>query len=109
MSVHKILYWTPRALSLAFALFLAVFALDVFSEGFTFWKTLAALAVHLIPTFLVLAVLVVAWRWEWFGAAGFVALGGLYAASKSRHPSWILLISGPLFVIALLFFLLSLI
>ncbi len=105
MTAQKLLLWTPRALSVAFTLFIAMFALDVFSEGTTFWKTLVALAIHLIPAFLVLAAAVAAWRWAWVGAAGFAALGGLYAATRGwRHPSWILIISGPLFVIAALFF-----
>jgi len=95
--------WTPRALVIAFAIFLSLFALDVFGEGYGFWGTLLALAVHLIPAAIVLAVLALAWRWEWTGAVGFGSAGLLYAATAWRHPSWILTISGPLFVLAALF------
>ena len=59
-----LLFWTPRVLTIAFILFLGLFALDVFGEGYGFWGTLVALLMHLIPNFVVLAVLIIAWRWE---------------------------------------------
>jgi hypothetical protein len=100
---RRILFWAPRALGIAFAVFLSVFALDVFGEGYGFWNTLFALAMHLIPTAIVVVVLVLAWRWEWIGAVLFAAAGTLYLLNTLRHPDWILLISGPLFLIAALF------
>ena len=69
----RALFWTPRALSIAFIAFLSVFALDVFDEHLGFWQTALALAMHLIPVFVLIAVLVLAWRWEWIGAALFAA------------------------------------
>ena len=105
MSVYskRALLWTPRALGSAFALFLSMFALDVFSEGYGFWNTILALGIHLIPTAIVVVVLVLAWRWEWIGAVLFAATGIAYMLAALRHLSWILSISGPLFVIAALF------
>lgn len=100
---RRILFWAPRALGIAFALFLSIFALDVFDEGYGFWNTLLALAMHLIPTAIVVVVLLLSWRWEWIGAVLFAAAGALYMANSLRHPDWILLISGPLFLIAVLF------
>ena len=99
----KLLFWAPRALCIVFAIFLSLFALDVFGEGLGFWKSLVALIIHLSPAGIVLAVLLAAWRWEWLGTAAFAGLGLLYAIKNSRHPDWILVISGPLFVIAALF------
>ena len=64
----RVLFWTPRVLCIAFTAFLSLFALDVFSEGSGFWGTAAALAIHLIPTAIMVVVLVLAWRWEWIGA-----------------------------------------
>jgi lysylphosphatidylglycerol synthetase-like protein (DUF2156 family) len=100
---RRILVWTPRALVILFAGFLSLFALDVFGEGYGFWGTFLALTMHLVPTAIVLAVLALAWHWEWIGAAGFGSAGLLYAATAWRHPSWVLTISGPLFLIAALF------
>jgi len=60
----KVLYWAPRVSCIAFALFLSLFAMDVFGEGLGFWRTLFALFMHLIPTFVVLLILALAWRWN---------------------------------------------
>jgi hypothetical protein len=50
---------------------LSLFALDVFDEGLGLWQTVVALAMHLRPTFFMVATLVVAWRWEWVGTLAF--------------------------------------
>jgi hypothetical protein len=99
----RVLFWTPRVLGIAFAIFLSMFALDVFSEGYSFWQTLGALMIHLVPTAIIVAVLVVAWRWEWIGAVLFAAAALFYLVTTLKHPDWILAISGPLFLIAALF------
>ncbi len=90
-------------MGIGFALFVSMFALDAFGEGTGFWSAALALALHLMPTALVVGALVLAWKWEWTGAILFSALGLLYAAKALHHPDWILLISGPLFLIAALF------
>lgn len=100
---RRALLWTPRALCIAFALLLSLFALDVFNEGYGFWRTLGALLMHLIPAAMVLVVLALAWRWGWIGTVVFAGLGMYYALTAWRHPDWVLTISGPLFVIAALF------
>ena len=64
----RLLFWTPRALAIVFIAFLSLFALDVFGEGYGFWQTLLALVIHLIPTWILIALLILAWRWEWIGA-----------------------------------------
>jgi len=104
---RRLLYWSPRILTLLFAVFVSLFALDVFDEGYDFWGTVAALFMHLIPTWIVLVVLAVSWRWEWIGAVLFVALGIVYVflAVGRGHPEWTLVISGPLFVVGGLFLL----
>jgi hypothetical protein len=100
---RRALFWAPRVLGILFAVFISLFALDVFEEGYGFWNTLLALTMHLIPTAIVAAVLVVAWRWEWVGAVLFAATGVFYMATALQHPDWALIISGPLFLIAVLF------
>ena len=49
----RVFHWSPRVLSILFALFLSIFALDVFSEGYAFAETILALLMHLIPTALI--------------------------------------------------------
>lgn len=103
--VKRLLYWTPRILCILFAAFLSLFALDVFGEGYTFWETVVALLMDLIPTGIVLIVLAIAWRWEWVGAVLFLALGAWYLVTAWGHFHWsaYLMISGPLFLVGVLF------
>jgi cytosine/uracil/thiamine/allantoin permease len=103
VSSRRILFWAPRALGIAFALFIGMFATDVFNEGYSFWNTVLAFAIHLVPAAIVVVVLVLAWRWEWIGAVLFAAVGTLYMLNVLRHLNWILMISGPLVLIAALF------
>jgi len=109
---NRMLFWTPRVLSLLFIVFLSLFALDVFGGNLGFWQTALALIMHLLPVFVLIVALIMAWRWEWIGAAIYAAAGLLYVVwvvSMSRPvPSamriiWILAIAGPAFVIAGLF------
>jgi hypothetical protein len=100
-----LLYWFPRVLCIGFALFLSVFALDVFDEHLTFWRLIVALAMHLVPSFVILAVLLVSWRWEWVGGILYIALGAFYVVRFGPHFPWTvsLVIGGPLCAIGLLF------
>ena len=102
-TAKRLLFWSPRILCIAFAVFLGLFALDVFNEHLGFWKTLLALAIHLVPAVLVVLVLALSWKWEWVGAVCFAALGILYAASVRVNLVSKLAISGPLFLLAALF------
>jgi hypothetical protein len=69
LTSRRLLFWTPRILCILFAVFLSLFALDVFDEHLGFWKTLLALAIHLIPTWIVLGAMMLASRWQWVGAS----------------------------------------
>lgn len=91
------LFWTPRLLAIAFAVFLALFALDSTRP--------AELLVHLIPSLLVLAILAIAWKREWVGAVLFIALGLSYVVwTWGRFPpSTYFAIAGPLVLIGALF------
>lgn len=105
-TTKQILFWSPRALCILFALFISIFALDVFGEGYDFWKTLLALAMHLIPTGIVLVILVIAWRWEWIGGILFFALTGYYIYwAWGRFPLYdYFIIAGPMVIVSILFF-----
>lgn len=102
----KSLYWTPRLLCIAFALFLSLFALDVFDEH-QGWDIVVALLIHLVPVYLVVGVLALAWRWEWIGAVLFTGLGIFYIVWTWGKFHWLapICISGPLFLIGGLFLL----
>jgi hypothetical protein len=103
IGANRLLYWAPRLITIAFAIFLSAFALDVFSEKHPLGELLLALLIHLVPAAIILLVLAFAWRWEWAGAVLFAGLGIFYWLRNLRHPNWIVVISGPLFVVAGLF------
>jgi hypothetical protein len=105
--MKRLLHWVPRILCILFAGFISLFALDVFGEGYGFWKTILALLVHLIPTWITLIVLAISWRREWVGGVGFSALGLTYLVMFWGRFQWsaYALISGPLFLIGILFLL----
>jgi hypothetical protein len=97
--------WTPRVLTILFTCFISLFALDVFEDGRPWTEILAALLIHLIPAYLLILVLVLAWRRPWIGAAACTVLASVYAAWAWRHLTWILFIALPLLGIAALFWL----
>lgn len=104
-STKRVLFWTPRVLGILFAMFLSMFALDVFGESHGFGETILALLIHLVPTYIVVIALVFAWRWEWIGAILFNALAVFYVAwAWGRFPLIAYLsISGPLVLVGVLF------
>ena len=107
VSLKRLLFWTPRILCILFAVFISLFALDVFGSGLGFRQTILALLIHLVPTYIVIVVTVISWRWELFGAFLFTGLGFAYIfmAWGRFHWSAYAVISGPLFLIGVLFLL----
>jgi hypothetical protein len=113
--VGKALYWTPRIISIIFILFLAMFSLDVFGNGYTFWETVVALLMHNIPVFVLLILLLISWKKEIVGAYTFFIAGLIYigfmvynAISTGGEWYWLsysLIIAGPAFFIGYLFYL----
>lgn len=93
--------WVARALAFAFTAFLSLFALDAFEGVDGFAERAVALAMHLVPSVLCLVLVALAWRRPWIGAIGFGALAAAYAGIAWSHPSWVLVISGPLALVAL--------
>jgi hypothetical protein len=71
----KILRWTPRILCILAILFISLFALDSFSSERTFWQNISAFLMHLIPSFVLLAILIVAWKWENIGGIILIIVG----------------------------------
>jgi prolipoprotein diacylglyceryltransferase len=60
----RVLYWIPRIIGILAILFVSFFALDSFSAGNTFWQNIFSFLMNLIPSFVLLVLLIVAWKWE---------------------------------------------
>lgn len=93
------LTWSPRILGILFILFISLFALDIFGQGYTVWETIVGLFMHLIPSFLMVIALVLGWRNPALGAALFLLIG--IAFYMWFDGVW--LAAGPPLVIAALF------
>lgn len=95
----------PRFLAGAYALFIALFAVDVLNAGTDFWTTIGAFVMHLIPAAFLVGVLLVAWRSDLLGGLLYLALGAgyVFATGGQMEPSTYLLITGALFFLGALF------
>lgn len=71
----KILHWTPRIFCILAILFISMFALDSFNPDLTIWQQVGAFLMHLIPSYVLIALLLVAWKWELIGGIIFALLG----------------------------------
>lgn len=61
------LSWVLRILLIIMILFFALFSLDVFKEGKDFWEILADLFMANLPPFVMIIILIIAWRNELIG------------------------------------------
>ena len=102
-SVLLFLHWIPRILCILFAIFISIFAFDVFNQGTGFWKTLIALLIHLIPTFLIVIILILSWKLPWIGGFSFILLGIGYIIWSSKTGRGSQIINIPLFLVGILF------
>lgn len=102
--MNKIIYWSPRILSLAFVLFLSLFALDVFSE-YSGWESVLAFLIHLLPSLVLLGITIIAWKHDLAGTIAFFGFAALYVflAGFDRPWSWYALISSPATIVGILF------
>ena len=100
--LNPAVYWAPRVLCVLFIAFVSLFALDVFNEGYGFWRTLLHLLMHLVPSLVMAAALAIAWRREWVGAVMFV-LCGVFFMVIARGPWAKVVFAVPCFVAAALF------
>ena len=71
----RIIHWLPRIICILAILFVSMFALDAFAPGLTIWQQLGGFFMNLIPSFVLLAFLIVALKWEFIGGIIFILIG----------------------------------
>ncbi len=71
----RLIYWLPRIICILAISFISVFALDAFDPNLTIWKQIQGFAMHLIPSFVLLLILLIAWKWELVGGIMFLLIG----------------------------------
>ena len=110
----KIIHWIPRILCIIAILFISLFASDAFGHGGGFWKELGDFIIHLIPSFILLIFLLIAWKWELIGGIVFTVIGLVmtpivyshnYAMNQNVGMSLIIIasITLPFIVVGVLF------
>ena len=111
---EMITLWSPRILCIGAILFVSMFALDSFQIGMPFGQQLLTFFMNLIPTYVLLLVLAVAWKWPLIGGilftiAGIVMSPFVYTMNYHRTNSvWasitvVLMITIPFIVVGILF------
>ena len=112
----KTIFWAPRILGIVAISFISIFAFDAFQPDLTLLEQLRDFLMHLVPSFVLLAILLVAWKWELIGGIIFVAIGLvltplIYIHNYNMNGSvWmslgiIMLITFPFILVGVLFLL----
>lgn len=71
----RLFHWLPRIICILAILFISMFAVDAFAPGLTIWQQIGGFLIHLIPSYILLAMLLVAWKWEYSGGITFTITG----------------------------------
>jgi hypothetical protein len=77
-TADKVIQWSPRIICILAILLVSMFAFDVFSPTLTIWQEILALLVHLIPSFVLLGILIIAWKWEKIGGIILIIIGIIF-------------------------------
>lgn len=110
--MNKFIYWTPRVLSILLIVFLAIFSLDVFDGDYGFWGIVLGLLIHNIPSFILLGILIISWKYEIVGGVAFILAGIsflVFTLVRETVEPWYMLLAlslilvVPAFLIGILF------
>lgn len=110
----KVIHWLPRIICILSILFISMFAADSFEGGLTIWQQLSAFLFHLIPSFVLIGLLILAWRMEFIGGLIFILIGIVLSPFvfimnyKMNNSVWmslfiILSITIPFIIVGILF------
>jgi hypothetical protein len=76
---YKILYWAPRIICILAILFVSLFALDAFEPNLSIWQQIGGFLIHLIPSFILLGLLILAWKYEYIGGIILILIGLIFS------------------------------
>jgi hypothetical protein len=103
--MNRFLVWTPRIIAGLFIIFISLFALDSFNATQTLTQSIIAFSIHLIPSYVLLIALLIAWKHARTGGIIFLGLGILFIVWLGINKHWINILSlnVPFFLIGILF------
>lgn len=99
----RFIQWLPRVANFGLAVFLSLFALDVFSEGHSWLKLIQNLFIHLLPALSMLLILAVSWQRPMAGGFVLPLLAVIYAWMSRHNLAAVAAISGPLMATGILY------
>lgn len=111
-----LLYWAPRVLTILAILFVSMFSLDSFQAGGPLKVQILGWLMHMIPSFILIIVLIIAWKWENIGGIIFLSIGLAFSPYVfwgnyvNNHSIWlslliIMTITFPFILVGVLFLL----
>lgn len=83
--VRSFIHWTPRILCILAILFISIFALDAFDSELPVTEQLLNFLIHMIPSFVLIGILILSWKWELIGGAIFVLIGLIMSPLVYQH------------------------
>jgi len=110
----NVIHWLPRIICILAILFVSLFALDAFAPEKTFLQQMGDFLIHLVPSLILIALLILAWKKELIGGIIFMLLGFIlspfifnmnYANNQSIGTSLIIIlaITFPFILVGALF------
>jgi hypothetical protein len=110
----KLIHWLPRIICILAILFVSVFALDAFNPEKTISQQIGGFLIHLIPSFVLTIILIIAWKREFIGGILFTLIGLGFSPFifihnyKMNHSIWmsvliVLTITIPFVIAGILF------
>lgn len=102
---RKFIHWAPRVLVFLFAVFVSLFAFDVWEMDGTVWEKLGGFLIHLTPVYIIIAIGLIGWRRPLIGGVACLLL--LLAMATFfrwwQEPGSLLPMGLPLVITGLLF------
>ena len=106
-SIERLLFWSPRILGILAILFMMLFSLDCFEDGISLKEQLICFLMHNIPSWVIIGILAVAWKWEKIGGVLFLAaaLAGMIFFNAFSGNWGAILVMSPFAITGALFIL----
>jgi hypothetical protein len=104
---ERILFWVPRIFTIMAILFMMMFSFDVFEGNDPLGQKLVGFLMNSIPVFILIVVLIIAWKWGFTGGLFFIIafiISCFFFRSFSGNPASLIvttpfLLTGILFIV----------
>jgi hypothetical protein len=81
----EILFWTPRLMCIVAIVVMSMLSFDAFKPEFSSWHQIRTFILHMVPSFTLILLLLLAWRKELTGGTIFIVVGMLLSVFLYRY------------------------